>query len=246
MKKIYLLGLLAFGLLAMSSCNDGKDELTDSHLTYYANLQMEGDAFMAVPVGSDFTDPGCKGTLNGEDITSKIVVDGADEVDPNTLGFYTITYSALGSDGYPASVSRTVCVYDPEVTLEIGGSYNTDMEATKYGAAKRPFSYYAAGYGNTSQCTGINFDKVLPGIYYCNDLLGGWYEQIRGYGSRYAMTGYVSVDNEGNIKLLDSYLAGWGDSLDYIEGGKFEDGTISYSLSYAGQIFMDIVLNRVD
>ena len=232
-------------MLAFSSCNDDKDELTDSRLTYYADLQMLGDEFMLVPVGSAFVDPGCTGTLAGEDITSKIVVEGADEVDPNTLGFYYITYSAVGSDGYPASVERTVCVYDPSITLDISGSYDVDMGNSWYQQA-RTYADRAAYYGNVSQCTGITFDMIVPGIYYVNDIFGGWYEQIRGYGSRYAMTAYVSVDNDGNIDLLSSYIAGWGDSVDYLEDGIFVDGQISYSLCYASQIYMDIVLNRVD
>lgn len=245
MKKIYLFGLLALGMLALSSCNDDKDELTDSRLTYYADLQMQGDEFMLVPVGSKFVDPGCTGTLAGEDITSKIVIEGADEVDTNTLGFYYITYSAEGSDGYPASVERTVCVYDPTVTLDISGEYDVDMELSIYQGA-RTYADRAAYYGNTTQCTGITFDMIVPGIYYVNDIFGGWYEQIRGYGSRYAMTAYVSVDNDGNIDLLSSYIAGWGDGIDYLEEGRYEDGVITYSLCYAGQIYMDLVLNKVD
>ena len=245
MKKIYLFGLLALGMLALSSCNDGKDELTDSRLTYYADLQMQGDEFMLVPVGSKFVDPGCTGTLAGEDITSKIVIEGADEVDTNTLGFYYITYSAEGSDGYPASVERTVCVYDPTVTLDISGEYIVDMEASIYQGA-RTYADRAAFYGNTTQCTGITFDMIVPGIYYVNDIFGGWYDQIRAYGSRYAMTAYVSVDNDGNIDLLSSYIAGWGDGIDYLEEGRYEDGVITYSLCYAGQIYMDLVLNKVD
>ena len=253
MKKIYLFGLLLAGvLLGLTSCNDDKDELTDSRLTYYADLQMQGDEFMLVPVGSKFVDPGCTGTLAGEDITDKIVVDGADEVDPNTLGFYYITYSAVGSDGYPASVERTVCVYDPSITLDISGVYDTDMNATMYYGKVNgvtdwyPFAVFAAGYGNTSQCTDIEFTQIVPGIYYVNDIFGGWYEQIRGYGSRYAMTAYVSVDNDGNIGLLSSYIAGWGDGIDYLDEGKYEDGTISYGLCYAGQIYMNIVLNLAE
>lgn len=246
MKKIYLFGLLLAGvLLGLTSCNDDNDELTDSRLTYYADLQMQGDEFMLVPIGSTFVDPGCTGTLAGEDITDKIMVDGADEVDPNTLGFYYITYSAVGSDGYPASVERTVCVYDPSVTLDISGSYDVDMNASMYQQA-RTYADRAAYYGNTSQCTGIEFTQIVPGIFYVNDIFGGWYEQIRGYGSRYAMTAYVSVDNDGNIGLLSSYIAGWGDGIDYLDEGKFEDGVISYSLCYAGQIYMDLVLNKVD
>ncbi len=245
MKKLFIFGLLALGMLALSSCNDDNDELTDSRLTYYADLQLQGDEFMLLPVGSTFVDPGCTGTLAGEDITSKIKIDGADEVDPNTLGFYYITYSAEGSDGYPASVERTVCVYDPTITLEIGGSYDVDMNASMYQKA-RTYADRAAYYGNTSQCTDIVFEKIVPGIYYVSDIFGGWYEQIRGYGSRYAMTAYVSVDNDGNIGLLSSYIAGWGDSVDYLDNGKFDNGVISYDLCYAGQIYMDLVLNRVE
>ena len=60
------------------------------------------------------------------------------------------------------------------------------------------------------------------------------------------MTGYVSLNPDNSISLLSSYIKGWGDGLDYIKDGKYdpETGTISYSLSYAGQIFMDIVLNK--
>ena len=114
-------------LLGLTSCNDDKDELTDSRLTYYADLQLQGDEFMAVPVGTPFVDPGCTGTLAGEDITSQIKIVGADDVDTNTLGFYDITYTAYGSDGYPASVTRTVCVYDPSVETDISGEYAVQL-----------------------------------------------------------------------------------------------------------------------
>ena len=258
MKKIYLLGLLMLGMLTLASCNDGKDELTDSRLTYYAELTMEGDEFMIVPVGTEFVDPGCKAQIydkaSGEikDITSQVVVSGADEVDPNTMGFYYVTYSAPGSDGYMSSVTRTVCVCDPTVTLDMAGTYETDMNASLYGAAKNPFAAYAANYGYTSQCVGITFKRLAPGFFQVNDLLGGWYEQIRGFGAQYGagmgmMTGYVSLDNEGNISLISSNIRAWGDGLDYIENGVYDaaTGTISYNLSYAGQIFMDIVLHKV-
>lgn len=238
---------MALGLVGLTSCDDN-DDLTDSRLTYYAMLDMQGDDFIAVPVGSSYTDPGCKATLDGQDITDKIVTEGVEDVDVNQLGFYTITYSAVGSDGYPASVSRTVCVYDPSVEIDMSGTYETDMANTLYGANKNPFSAYAAAYGNTSQCVGITFTEIVPGIYYVNDLFGGWYAQIRGYGANYAMTGYVSVNNDGEIELLDSYIRGWGDGLDFLDNGRFdaENGVVSYYVSYASVIVMDMVLNRVE
>lgn len=264
MKKIYLFGLLALGMLAFSSCNDDNDELTDSRLTYYADLQLEGDEFMIVPIGTEFVDPGCSGTLfdkaSGEnkDISGNIVV-GGDEVDTNTMGFYYVTYSAAGSDGYVSSVTRTVCVCDPSVTLDISGSYNTDMaESTYYGKVNGvvdwyPFAVFAAGYGYTTQCTGITFKKLAPGFFEVSDLLGGWYDQVRGFRVQYGgnigcMTGYVSVDNDGNISLISSIIGAWSDSLDYIEDAKYDEatGTISYFASYAGSaVVMNILLHKV-
>lgn len=259
MKKLYLLGLLTLGMLTLASCNDDNDELTDSRLTYFAELQMEGDDFMIVPVGTEFVDPGCKAFLynksTGEinDITNQVVVSGADDVDPNTMGFYYVTYSAPGSDGYLSSVTRTVCVCDPTVTLDMAGTYDTDMEASLYGTNKNPFSLYAANYGFTSQCSGITFKRLAPGFYQVNDLLAGWYEQLRGFGVTYSagigmMSGYVSLDNDGNITLISSYIRAWGDSLDYLENGIYdsETGTISYSISYGGSVFMDIVMHKAE
>lgn len=247
MKKIFLYSMmLGMSVLGLTSCNDDEDQLTDSRLTYYVNLELQGDEMMLVPLGTTFNDPGVKATLAGEDFTSRVVVSGADEVDVNTVGFYDITYSGVNADGFPASISRTVVVYDPSVTATIEGTYSTDMAATKYGSAKNPFSAYAAAYGNTSQCVGITFEEFVPGIFYCNDLFGGWYDQIRGYGANYDMTGYVCLNPDNSITLLSSYIKGWSDGLDYIENGVYDPATgqIRYSLSYAGQIFMDIVLNK--
>ena len=85
-----------------------------------------------------------------------------------------------------------------------------------------------------------------------NDLLAGWYEQLRGFGANYGagigmMSGYVSLDNDGNITLISSYIRAWGDSLDYLENGIYdpETSTIAYSISYGGTVFMDIVMHEV-
>lgn len=247
MKKILIFSLTAcLVMLGFTSCNDDDDALTDTKLTYYVDLQLQGDEFMLIPIGTNFVDPGCKAELGGQDYSSNLVISGLDAVDVNQVGFYDIVYYAVNPDGYSASVSRTVCVYDPSVTESMEGSYQPDMVGTKYGTAGKTFADYAASYGNTSQCTGITFTEEAPGIYYVNDLFAGWYCQIRGYAAKYSMTGYVNLDKDNNIHLLSSYVSGWGDGLDYLENGKYdpETGTITYSISYAGVIFMDIVLNK--
>lgn len=246
MKKIFLYGLmLGLSVFGLTSCSDD-EQLTDSRLTYYVNLELQGDEMMLVPIGTSFTDPGVKATLAGEDFTSKVITTGADAVDVNKVGFYDITYSGVNADGFPASVSRTVVVYDPSVTASIAGSYSTDMAASIYVSNGKTYADRAAYYGNTSQCEGIVFSEYVPGIFSVNDLFGGWYNQIRGYGATYNMTGYVCLNADNTISLLSSYIKGWGDGLDYLENGVYDPATgkISYSVSYAGQIFMDIVLNK--
>ena len=246
MKKIFLYATaLLLSSVAFTSCNDDKDELTDSRLTNYVVLEVQGDDFVVWPLGTEYVDEGCKATLAGEDASSRLIVDG--EVDSNEVGFYQITYSAVNDDGFPISATRTVCVYDPNSTVDISGQYDVDMNASIYLNNGKTYADRAAYYGNTTQCTGITFEQFLPGIFYCNDLFGGWYAQIRGYGAGYAMTAYVSVDDEGNVELLDSYTPTWGDSLDYIEDSTydFDTKTINITLSYAGQIFMNPVMKWV-
>ncbi len=237
MKKIYLFGLLLAGvLLGLTSCNDDNDELTDSRLTYYADLQLQGDEFMLVPIGSNFVDPGCTGTLAGEDITDKIVIEGADEVDPNSPGFYYITYSAVGSDGYPASVERTVCVYDPSVTTDMSGDYTVQEGSFRYwfsSGATVPFSGYP-----------VAIEKIVPGIFSITDMMGGYYDQRAGYGPRYAMGGYLQLTNDNEIFALSAIVPGWGDSYDDFYNGSYdpETQTVTFDLDYAGSMQFHIIL----
>ena len=238
MKKIYLFGLLLAGvLLGLTSCNDDNDELTDSRLTYYADLQMQGDEFMLVPVGSAFVDPGCTGTLAGEDITDKIVIKGADKVDPNTIGFYYITYSALGSDGFPASVERTVCVYDPSVTTDISGDYTLQAGSYRY--------WFSSGATVAFSGFPITIEMAAPGIFYISDMMGGYYDQRAGYGARYAMNGYIRLTTDNELFALSGYVPGWGDSYDDFYDGSYdpETETVTFDLEYAGSMLFHIILS---
>ena len=237
MKKIYLFGLLLAGvLLGMTSCNDDNDELTDSRLTYYADLELQGDEFMTIPVGTAFVDPGCKGTLAGEDITNDIKIIGADEVDANTVGFYDITYLAYGSDGYPASVTRTVCVYDPSITTDISGDYTVQEGSYRYwfsSGATVPFSGYP-----------VSIEGVAPGIFSISDMMGGYYDVRAGYGPRYAMSGYIRLLDDNTITALSGIVPGWGDSYDELYDGSYdpEAQTVTFDLDYAGSMQFHIIL----
>ena len=243
MKKIFFYGLM-FGLsvFGLTSCNDDNDELTDSRLTYYVNLEMLGDAFVQVPIGTPYTDAGCKATMNGQDATSRIVTTGLDAIDVNTAGLYTVTYSAVNDDGFPASVSRTVAVCDPTITTNIAGTWTTQ------GGTKRDY-YKADGTITTTPFPGysIKITKAAPGIFYVTDFFAGYYDQRAGYGSLYACKGYLQLLADNTLVCLSNGVAGWGDSLD--EGtfsGSYDPATetLTWQEDYAGSMTFYITLQK--
>ena len=80
MKKIYLFGLMLCAMaIGLTSCS-GDDQLTDTRVTYYVNMDLQGDAFTLVPLGTPYVDAGCKAELNGEDYTPKVVAVGVEDV----------------------------------------------------------------------------------------------------------------------------------------------------------------------
>ena len=228
--------MLAGVLLGLTSCNDDKDELTDSRLTYYADLQMQGDEFMAIPVGTPFVDPGCTGTLAGEDITSQIKIVGADDVDTNTLGFYDITYTAYGSDGFPASVTRTVCVYDPSVTTDMSGDYTVQEGSFRY--------WFSTGVTVMFSGYPVSIERIVPGIFYISDMMGGYYDVRAGYGPRYAMNGYLQLTIDNEINALSAYVPGWGDTYDEFYDGSYdpETQTVTFDIDYGGSMQFHLIL----
>ena len=236
MKKIFLSLMLGMSLFSLTSCNDSKDELTDSRLTYYVKLDMQGDAFVQVPIGGSYTDAGCTATMNGEDATSRIVTTGLDAIDTNTAGLYTITYSAVNNDGFPASVSRTVAVCDPTITTDISGTWTVQSGSYRlYNGNKTPY----AGYS-------VKVRKDAPGIFYISDFLAGWYDQRAGYGSSYACKGYVQLLADGTLKCLSSHVPGWDDALEDFEGNyDAATGTITWDATYTDYPFVfHAILNQ--
>lgn len=230
--------MLGMSLFSLTSCNDSKDELTDSRLTYYVKLDMLGDAFVQVPIGSTYTDAGCTATMNGEDATSRIITTGLDAIDTNTAGLYTVTYSAVNADGFPASVSRTVAVCDPTITTDISGTWTTQTGTYRLygGTTNTPFAGYTC-----------KIQKAAPGIFSVSDFFAGYYDQRAGYGSSYACKGYLQLLADGTLVCLSNGVAGWGDGLD--EGtfsGAYDatTETIQWQCGYAGSMTFYITLNK--
>lgn len=234
MKKILFYTLLfCLASVGFTSCSDD-EELTDSKITYYPELEIQGDDFTLVPIGTKYVDEGCKGILLGEDCTSGIVTEGVEDVDYNTPGLYYVTYSYTNKDGYLKSAKRTVAVCDPSITTDIEGKYTVQSGSYRdNGSAQEEFAKYS-----------VTIKKSAPGLFYVSDFLGGYYDQGRGYGSLYAMTGYLQLLSDNSVKLLSSHVDAWGDSLDSMENGKYDPATgeITFDVAYAGQMTFHVIL----
>jgi hypothetical protein len=219
-KNILYTMLFALVALVMTSCGDKKSEGL-SRFTYYPTMDLKGESYMVWDKGTPFVDPGYTSELNGEDVTGQVTVSG--NVDVNTSGIYTLTYtSTKNSDGFDASASRTVVVLDPNSAIE--GFYLNQASSNRNGTAfGRDFEVLVIDNGDGTITT--------------DDVLGGWYCQRAGYGTRYAMTATIGVNDDGTLELVDSYVPGWGDGLDSFEGvWDAENGIINFVCVYAGSL----------
>ncbi len=123
----YTLMLLLLGISAFLSCNkhtirDDGVYVGESKITHYVVLTLQGESIITTVQGAPFDDPGITATEDGADVPFTTT----SNVDINTAGFYSVTYSATNKDGYASSVSRTVIVLPAHETpgLDISGKYD--------------------------------------------------------------------------------------------------------------------------
>ena len=221
MKKIFLYGLLFFtASLGLTSCS--KDQHTDTRVTNYIVLTINGDEVVYVNAGDTYVDAGCKAEAAGQDVSDKVVT--TNPVDTKVIGPYTVTYMATNEDGFSSSANRYVYVGEPLVGTVSPGSYRQNSA------------------GTITKWSGYDIDMLTDGNgkYWVEDLLGGYYEQRAGYGSAYSMKGFLQVSADNTVDLVGGGdVAGWGDHYDDFKDGKYDPATktISYDVVYAGMDF---------
>lgn len=209
MKRIINIIGLAIITLIIASCEKETEDI--SFETNYATFEMSGDNPLAIAVGTTFSDPGIIAIAGEEELE----VESSTNLDENTIGIYTINYAAVNADGYPATTSRTVAVYDPNAPeTDISGTYSGLREG-------------ASGGGP------VNIEKVAPGIFYASDLFGGYYELVAGYGSAYRLRSYIRLYEDNTIEELQT-TSPWGPWE--VLNGQYTPltGTISYTVDQDG------------
>lgn len=224
MKKIILSCLtictLAFGLV---SCED--KEYTDTRVTYYATIDLEGDVNMVIDKGNDYVEPGFSAKINGKDVTSKVKV--SSNVDTNKSGKYSVTYSVTNDDGFTSSVTRSVVVLNLSDPIE--GFYNTTRDS--YRNRQGTITKYGASYQILVVSEG-------DGVYFVEDLLGGYYWIRAGYGTDYACAAKIKIAEDGTVSLLESAVPGWGDAASDLTGTyNAETSTFDLVTNYAEMDF---------
>lgn len=212
--------MLAVSALGLTSCSDDESE-GKSRITYYAVLEMNGDAYMSVQKGTTFNDPGCVATMAGEDVSDQIQVVGS--VDTNKMGFYTLSYQVVNEDGFAASASRTVAVIDKN---SFASAY---FGESQYGSRH----YYNAP---------IKIDDNGDGTFTINDLAGGFYAYGRypgydAYGYDFFLEATLKLNADNSVELVDCDGNNWywGDPIGITSGSYDpESGTITLVEEFSG------------
>ena len=95
----------------------------------YPTVELIGDPIIHIPIGGTFVDPGATLTDDITGAVSTIMATGFDDLDVTKPGLYAIDYEARNSNGFLASATRTVFVFDytPPANLDpnfdISGQY---------------------------------------------------------------------------------------------------------------------------
>ncbi len=221
MKNILKTILILFiSLFVFSGC---KKETTGgyTHVTTFPLLSIKGGSKVVLPLGGTYQEPGFEATIDGVDVSKSVVVKST--LNANKPGQYTITYIISNEEGYKAELSRNVYVYDTTPNIMPSKIYQVQAGTNRNGTVA--YSGYSVAVYQSS-----------PGVFAISDFLGGYYDVRAAYGPAYAAVGTFEINNNNTLSLVESYVAGWKDSLSALNNGKFDPATntITFTSAYAG------------
>jgi peptidoglycan/xylan/chitin deacetylase (PgdA/CDA1 family) len=169
-------------------------------------LSLKGYETMDVPLNTSFRDPGFRITDNCGDLSDRVVVEH--NIDPTTVGDYTVTYTVTDDGGNTVTLTRDVTVIDEAetvvyLTFDDGPSLNTKtvldvladygVKATFFVVKRSPrydeYLIRAAGEGHTIglHTYSHDYDRIYSSVNaYLSDL-----QQISDHV--YSLTGIRSL-----------------------------------------------------
>ena len=211
------------------ACDKSTDDT--SKVTYFVTLEREGDEKIVLEKGQPFVEPGYYAEMNGEDITESVQIKGS--VDVNTPGIYNLVYAAYNEDGFAKTFTRTVYVADNTASPLKSGIYTVAEGSKRTAPSVVAFSGYE-----------IVIFQMEPGIFYISKVTTNFKQSPVLSGPDYAMVGKLNDDN--TITPLESYVAGWGDSMDQMTNTLLDPatGTLKWTVAYAGQLSFDIIVKQ--
>ncbi|MCQ2374704.1 MAG: DUF5012 domain-containing protein [Salinivirgaceae bacterium] len=234
MKNILKLIAISLVLFVAASCEEPETGLTK--ITYYAQVDLNGDQYMYATLGEDFVDPGVTATMKGKDVSDMVIVKG--EVDTEESGMYTLTYTVVNEDGFSASASRYVLVKDP--ADQYAGIYNVRTNESYRLSGGETVIYNAKEYVEEP----LIIINQGDGTYSINDLLGGWYWQRAGYGEEYCIAGKFEIANDGTINLTyNKMVGGWADELVGFTEAKFTQVSGTTSAQWVAEYVEGMIFN---
>lgn len=175
------------------SCED-ESTANVSKVTNYPLVTVKGSDPIYIQKGTAFVDPGATATEGGKTIPYTTSISGtyrgATKVDTNIIDGYDISYTAVNVDGFSASATRKVWVYNNgDLINSIEGIYTSTV---------------LRGGAGSSQYTDMEYVliwKNANGKYQMSCGLGAYYDIGRGYGPSYAGTPVIITAN--NIPAND-------------------------------------------
>lgn len=249
--------------------------MDDSGKVLRRKVELLGDSRIQLALGDTYEEPGWTATDKGKDVHDKVQVtyvdmlgNVVDEITTNLPGIFTITYSAVSEDGLPISVQRQVLVFDATLTVSLDGAFAVDFEKTtrtdaangtvtwaEWSALYTSDAWAYADYSLTA--IDINFKELAPGMYEVDDLLGGFYTGLRGYGPLmeenngpayyhyYSCGSMVVLNADMSLTLISSHVPAWDDALTSLTG-TYDDatGTLDIHSDYNDMDFHVVMVKK--
>jgi hypothetical protein len=185
MKKLFI--YMSFVAATFISCNEDLETEGISTVTYFPDFILTGEDLYVVDLGESFTEPGIVVEERGTQIPFTFNYTGrytgySGSVIGTELDEYTLTYSAINSDGFPSTRSRTIARIPT-------GDFESSIEGAYLSSIVRVDD---EEYSDLM----VLVTEVEPGVFQVSCALGGFYADGRGLGDDFLVHGFEITVND--------------------------------------------------